>query len=139
MNAHSPFDRHRSRGPTDGPRVALVLGGGAARGLAHVGVLEVFEREAIRLDSIVGTSMGGLIGALSATGLSARDVTEIARGFRFPRRFLPGGMLRWNSLFGSATGLMSRTFDQLATPLAVTAVDLEAGTPVLKMLPDCPP
>lgn len=114
-----------------GVRVALALGGGAARGLAHIGVLEVLEREGIQPSCIVGTSMGGLIGALSASGRPAGEIARVARDFRFPRRFLPGGMLRWNSLFESATGPISRTFDQLATPLAVTAVDLEAGTQVI--------
>ncbi len=104
MNTHSPVDRHESCGPIHSPRVALVLGGGAARGLAHIGVLEVFEREAIKLHSIVGTSMGGLVGALSATGLKARDIAEIARGFRFPRWFLPGALLDWRSLFAPTTG-----------------------------------
>ena len=54
-----------------GVRVALALGGGAARGLAHIGVLEVLEREGIQPGCIVGSSMGGLIGALSASGLPA--------------------------------------------------------------------
>ena len=131
MNTHSLIDRHESRGPTSGPRVALVLGGGAARGLAHIGVLEVLEREAIKVDSIVGTSMGGLVGALSATGLSARDIAQIAGGFHFPRWFLPGALLDWGSLFAPAVPALSGTFEQLKTPLAVTAVDLEAGAQVV--------
>lgn len=113
------------------PRVALVLGGGAARGLAHIGVLEVFEREGISLDAIVGTSMGGLVGALSATGLSAQDIAEIAGGFHLPRWFLPGAMLDWNSLFAPAVPALSGTFEHLRTPLAVTAVDVEAGAQVV--------
>lgn len=122
----TPPQRARS-----GARVALALGGGAARGLAHIGVLEVLEREGIQPSCIVGSSMGGLIGALSAGGRSASEIEEVARGFRFPRRFLPGGILRWNALFASATGLLSGTFERLATPLAVTAADLETGTQVI--------
>jgi len=112
-------------------RVALGLGGGAARGLAHIGVLQVFEREGIALDSIVGTSMGGLIGALSATGLDAREVAEIARGFHFPRWFLPGSILAWSSLFASAVPVLSGTFEELTIPLAVTGVDVETGAQVV--------
>jgi len=112
-------------------RLALALGGGAARGLAHIGVLDVLEREGIRPDCIAGSSMGGLIGALSAAGLRARDILEVARSFRFPAWFLPGGVLQWDSLFGSAVPMLSRTFEQLATPLVVTAVDLEAGSQVV--------
>jgi len=119
------------RGRPGSPRFALALGGGAARGLAHIGVLEVLEREGLRPDLIVGTSMGGLIGALSATGLLARDVAEIAGSFRFPRWFLPGGVLDWNSLFASSIPPLSCAFEHLTIPLAVTAVDLEAGTQVI--------
>ncbi len=75
--------------------------------------------------------MGGLIGALSASGMSAGEIMDVARGFRFPRRFVPGGMLRWDSLFASATPALSVPFDRLVVPLAVTAVDLEAGTQVV--------
>jgi len=111
-----------------GTRLALALGGGAARGLAHIGVLEVLEREHIRPDFFVGSSMGGLIGALAAAGLRARDIAEIGRGFGFPRWFLPGGVIAWDSIFTSALPVLSRlSFDRLSTPLVVTAVDLESG------------
>src|SRR5262245_49753111 len=52
----------------DRPRVVLVLGGGGARGLAHIGVLRVFEEEGIPVDEIVGVSVGALIGALYSSG-----------------------------------------------------------------------
>lgn len=114
-----------------GARLALALGGGAARGLAHIGVLETFEREGIRPDFIAGSSMGGLIGALSASGLASREIEDVARGFHFPRWFIPGGILRWTALFGSVSSILSGTFERLATSLAVTATDLEAGTQVI--------
>ena len=56
------------------PRVGLVLSGGGARGLAHIGVLKVLERERIRVDVIAGTSMGAIIGGLYASGMSADDL-----------------------------------------------------------------
>lgn len=124
-------DHLKPRGRGSSPRLALALGGGAARGLAHIGVLEVFEREGIRTDFIVGSSMGGLIGALRATGLLPRDVAEIARSFRFPRWFIPGGVLKWSSLFASSVPPLSGTFEELEIPVAVTAVDLEAGAQVV--------
>jgi len=49
-------------------KVGLALGGGAARGLAHIGVLEVLERERIPIDMIAGTSIGGMVGAFRARG-----------------------------------------------------------------------
>ena len=63
----------------DRPKVGLVLGGGGARGAAHVGVLKVIEREQIHIDYIAGTSMGAIIGALYASGNSAAEIEEILR------------------------------------------------------------
>jgi len=63
----------------DRPKVGLVLGGGGARGAAHVGVLKVIERERIPIDYVAGTSMGAIVGALYASGNSAADIEEILR------------------------------------------------------------
>jgi NTE family protein len=56
------------------PRIGLVLSGGGARGLAHVGVLKVLERAGVRPDVVVGTSMGSIIGGLYASGMRAGDI-----------------------------------------------------------------
>jgi len=58
------------------PRTALVLGGGGARGAAHIGVLEVLERERIPVDCVVGTSMGGLVAGSYAAGLSPKRMRK---------------------------------------------------------------
>lgn len=58
-------------------RTGLVLGGGAVRGLAHLGVLKAFEQHGIQIDQIVGTSMGGAIGGLYAAGISAGDIEKL--------------------------------------------------------------
>ena len=121
----------RADGPARRPRVALALGGGGARGLAHIGVLRVLELEGLAPDFIAGSSMGGLIGALHASGLLSRDLVEIARNFRFPRWFLPGGLLDWERIFPSAAGALLATFEDLKTPLALTAVDIEEGSQVV--------
>ncbi len=60
-------------------RTALVLSGGGAKGLAHIGVLRVLDSLAIRPDLVVGTSMGALIGALYASGYSGRAIDSMAR------------------------------------------------------------
>jgi len=57
-----------------GTRLGLALGGGAARGLAHIGVLEVLGKEGIHIDMIAGTSLGALIGALYAQGKEIDDM-----------------------------------------------------------------
>lgn len=108
--------------------LALVLGGGAARGLAHIGVLEVLEADGIRVEFLAGSSMGGLIAALRAVGLGAREIAEVARGFRFPRWFVPGSVPRWARIFPTAERLLqAKEFRELEVPLAVTAVDVESG------------
>ena len=62
------------------PRVGLVLSGGGARGLAHVGVLKALERAHVRIDAIAGTSMGAIVGGLYASGMSADQLeTELRR------------------------------------------------------------
>jgi NTE family protein len=60
------------------PRVVLVLGGGGARGLSHIGVLKVLEEERIPIDEIVGVSVGALIGALYAAGIPLSDIEKMA-------------------------------------------------------------
>lgn len=63
------------------PKIGLALGGGAARGLAHIGVLRVMAAEGIMPDCIVGTSVGAVIGACFATTLDAGDVVDRARSY----------------------------------------------------------
>ncbi|MDU5946424.1 MAG: patatin-like phospholipase family protein, partial [Paenibacillus macerans] len=60
-------------------KIGLVLGGGAVRGLAHLGVLKVFDKHCIPIDCIAGTSMGGAIGGLYAAGISPGDIEELIR------------------------------------------------------------
>lgn len=75
--ASAPLPRH-----ADGsrPRIGLVLSGGGARGLAHVGVLKALERAHVRVDAIAGTSMGAIVGGLYASGMSADQLeTELRR------------------------------------------------------------
>ncbi len=64
--------------PAAPPRVGLVLAGGGARGLAHIGVIKYLEEQGIRVDAIAGTSMGAIVGAMYASGLDAAEMEEIA-------------------------------------------------------------
>ena len=59
------------------PRIGLVLGGGGARGAAHIGVLKELERQRIPIDAIAGTSMGAIVGGLYASGKTPAELEEI--------------------------------------------------------------
>src|SRR5690606_4503901 len=67
----------------DRPKVGLVLSGGGAKGLAHIGALKVIEEAGVKLDYIGGTSMGAIIGALYAAGYSAGELDSIFRNTNF--------------------------------------------------------
>lgn len=118
------------------PRIGLALSGGAARGIAHVGVLRALEENAIPIDAIAGASAGALIGGSYAAGLSIKQLEEMARKFRW----------RHVSRFSfSRLGLQSNApmqeflrarlpvtrFEDLRIPFAALATDLQNGTPVV--------
>src|SRR6187397_575006 len=73
------------------PRVGVAFGGGSARGLAHVGIIEWFEEHRIPIDVAAGTSMGGLIGGAYASGMDAQELQDFING------------LDWDRLFGSSS------------------------------------
>ena len=125
---------------TSKPRVGLALSGGGPRGLAHVGVLRVLEREGIPLDILAGTSMGGIIAAGYAAGLSPEDLEKEALATARIRRLLrlidPGlpeaGLMRGQRLqayFEEILGPL--TFADLKISLALVAVDLNAQREVI--------
>ena len=74
-----PWDATKADSHGSDIRVGLVLGGGGARGIAHIGVLKVLERERIPVHAIAGTSMGAIVGALYAAGYSADELEEVIR------------------------------------------------------------
>ena len=121
-------------------KIGLALSGGGARGLAHIGVLKVLEREGIRVDFLAGTSMGGVIAAGYAAGFDSAYLEQEAQRMSSWRnllplvdRSLPGlGLVkgeRVRDYLASHIGEM--TFDQLRIPLALVAVDLLTGEEVL--------
>jgi NTE family protein len=69
------------------PRICLVLSGGGARGMAHVGVLRVLEDLKIPIDCIAGTSMGAVVGGLYASGMSAHDLEATIRSLDWQEAF----------------------------------------------------
>ena len=120
----------------EAPSVGLALGGGFARGLAHIGVLKVLEEEGIPVNFIAGTSVGSVIGAAYCSGISAKELEEIAGLVRFKH------FARWTiSRYGFASNdrmaqflhkvLKCRTFEELKVPLAVAATDFSSGEGVV--------
>ncbi|HET7185905.1 MAG TPA: patatin-like phospholipase family protein [Terriglobales bacterium] len=120
----------------DTPAVGLALGGGFARGLAHIGVLKVLEEEGIPVNFIAGTSVGSVIGAAYCSGISAKELEEIAGLVRFK------DFARWTlSRYGFASNdrmerflkkmLRCHTFEELKVPLAVAATDFASGEGVV--------
>jgi len=122
--------------PPTPPRIGLALGGGAARGFAHIGVIQALEEAGIRPDLVVGTSAGSLVAALYASGRRAAELVQLADAmdesaitdWAFPGR----GLIRGEALarfVREHTG--GRTIEQLALPLGIVATDLDSGAPIL--------
>jgi NTE family protein len=131
------FGRELSRKPNASdayrtPAIGVALGGGFARGIAHIGVLKVLEEEGIPVRMIAGTSVGAIMGAAYCSGLSIAELEEIAHKVRFTT------FARWTlSRYGFATTdrmtsflnqtLKVHTFEELRIPLGVTATDFKTG------------
>jgi len=114
------------------PAIGVALGGGFARGIAHIGVLKVLEEEGIPVRMVAGTSVGAIMGAAYCSGLTIEELEELAHKVRFTN------FARWTlSRYGFATTdrmisflnrtLKVQTFEELRVPLAVTATDFSTG------------
>ena len=122
--------------PTRPPRVALALGGGAARGFAHIGVIEVLEENGIHPDIVTGTSAGSFVAAMYAAGRSGKELEAIALNLdesRLTDWAFPGrGMIRGTALADYVREQVgNRSFDQLKIPLGIVATDLDSGAAIL--------
>ena len=122
--------------PTSRPGIGLALGGGFARGFAHLGVLQVLEQHHIPIACIAGTSVGSILGAAYASGASLARIMATCRTLKFR------DIGSWHvSRLGLASNhrlgdLVERVFDakqfeDLRIPLAVIATDLNTGEPVM--------
>jgi NTE family protein len=116
--------------------IGLALGGGFARGIAHIGVLKVLEEENIPISLVAGTSVGALIGAAYCSGVTIAELEQMATRVRFK------DFARWTlSRYGFASNqrmikflssiLKVKTFEELLIPLAVTATDFSTGAGVV--------
>lgn len=118
------------------PKLGIALGGGFARGLVHIGVLKVLEAEQIPITYMAGTSVGAVIGAAYCSGVSAKELEEVAHLVRF------SSFARWTlSRYGLATNdrmvkflekmVKVKTFEEMKIPFAISATDFVTGDPVV--------
>jgi NTE family protein len=116
--------------------IGLALGGGFARGIAHIGVFKVLEEENIPIHYVAGTSVGALIGAAYCSGLTPAELEQIASRVRFKH------LARWTlsryafasnqRMIGFLSSILKvKTFEELRIPLAVTATDFSTGEGVV--------
>ena len=140
-------------------KIGVVLSGGGAKGLAHIGVLKVLEDAGVRIDYIGGTSMGAMVGALYASGYSANDIDSITRSLNFdkliqdelPRRSksvyqkentekyaltLPLAVSKGQNITNTLSKLTEHVhnvsdFSKLQVPFYCIATDLESGEAVI--------
>lgn len=122
------------------PVVGLVLGAGAARGFAHVGVIKALEAQGIRPDIVVGSSAGSVIAALLASGATGNDLNRLALnldeatiadwGLPFAGRF--GGLIKGDALQNMVNReVQNKSIEQMRIPLGIVATELQSGKGVL--------
>ena len=118
------------------PRIGLALGGGAARGFAHIGVIQVLEEQGIRPDLVVGTSAGSLVAAMWASGKSGVELGSLAESmdesaltdWMYPGR----GLLRGEGLARYVREHTDgRQIEAMKIPLGIVATDLASGEAIL--------
>jgi NTE family protein len=123
------------RSVTSSPKIGLALGGGFARGIAHVGLLQVFESHHIPIHCITGVSAGSIVAAAYASGVSPAEIARAGCSMRF------GDVGRWSlSRLGFMASermkkflerlLKAYRFEEMRIPLGVLATDLSTGEPV---------
>ena len=117
-------------------KIAVAFGGGAARGLAHIGVLQVLEEQGIKPDIVVGTSAGSMVAALYASGRTPTEMEQMAMtldessitDWVFPGRSLMKGEALAKFIRDKTGG---KTIEQMRIPLGIVATDLNSGEPIL--------
>lgn len=117
--------------------ITLALGGGGAKGNAHIGAIRRLEKEGYRIRSVAGTSFGGLVAILYASGCTADEIEQIFtstdQGSLYVRDSNDGpsllGLSGVRKLLNTLVG--EKTFDDLKIPCAVTAVDTKTGNEVV--------
>lgn len=113
-------------------RIGLALGGGAAKGFAHIGVIKMLEASGIHPDVVAGTSAGSLVGALYASGMDAFQMQQVAFGLDEAKirdvQLFGGGLVRGHALENYVNQLVHNTpIQKLKIPFAAVATQLDTG------------
>ncbi len=118
-------------------RLGLALGGGAARGFAHVGVIQVLEEAGLRPSQMAGTSAGSLVAALYASGKTPAELVRVAESMQeaeitdWMLPILNRGALRGEALAKYVNAQVGgKTLEQMQIPLGIVATDLGSGQPI---------
>lgn len=116
------------------PKIALCLGGGGARGFAHLGALKAFEEEGFDFDLCAGTSVGSLVGAFYCAGLTAEQLISFSheldvKDVRTGKLFFPSDPLAIGNIFTSYAGNMH--IEHMLKPFFCVAVDIVSGKEVI--------
>ena len=120
------------------PRIGLALGGGAARGFAHVGVIQVLEEAGIRPSLVAGTSAGSLVAAIYASGKNGAQLQQVAETMEeatiadWTLPLFSRGVLRGDALARYVNGQVNaRLIENMSIPLGIVATDLNSGLDML--------
>ena len=128
------FFKQKDRKKESNVKLGLALGGGGARGFAHLGALKAFEENGINFDFIAGTSVGSLVGALYANGLTSEQIIKEAKKLskkdiktnKFA--FMPSSTEGIQAIIKNVLGDI--TFKELKKPFCAVAVDIKSGKEV---------
>jgi len=123
-----------------GLKFGLALGSGSARGMAHIGVIQVLKAYHIPINMIAGTSIGAVVGSVYATGASVKQMKESALAMKHKKSFalfdptIPrSGLISGNRAeeILNSIALQDKNFDDLKIPFAAVATDIKTGTKVI--------
>jgi NTE family protein len=124
--------------PKPPPKIGLALGGGAARGFAHVGVIQVLEENGIKPNLVTGTSAGSLVAAIYASGKNGAQLQRVAETMEeaaiadWTLPIFSRGMLRGDALARYVNGQVGgKLMEDFPMPLGIVATDLNTGNDVL--------
>jgi NTE family protein len=132
LSLRSAYRWLRRPRPHTRPAIGLALGGGFARGMAHIGVLRALERHGIPIDFIAGVSAGSIVAAAYASGATPDEIEAVGRSMRFKHvarwTLSRCGFMESDRMIAFLARLLKvRRFEEMRIPLAVVASDLASG------------